>query len=60
MANIGINVLFFHIFLHCFICVHKEEKHGCKASDSKEVKLLGQYPPIEKMDASLSTLACCE
>lgn len=37
-----------------------EEKHECKASEAKQVKLHGQYPPIEKMDASLSTLACCE
>ena len=37
-----------------------EEKNSCKASDSKEVKLYGQIPPIEKMDASLSTLTQCE
>ncbi|XP_022333220.2 dynein axonemal light chain 1-like [Crassostrea virginica] len=37
-----------------------EEKMGAKASESKEVKIFGQIPPIEKMDASLSTLACCE
>ncbi|GFR96805.1 dynein light chain 1, axonemal [Elysia marginata] len=36
-----------------------EEKNG-KASDCKEVKLTGMYPPIEKMDASLSTLTSCE
>ena len=33
---------------------------GAKASESTEVKIFGQIPPIEKMDASLSTLACCE
>ncbi|KAL8619746.1 Dynein light chain 1, axonemal [Nucella lapillus] len=37
-----------------------EEKEGKKASECKEVKLFAQIPPIEKMDASLSTLACCE
>ncbi|XP_071079711.1 dynein axonemal light chain 1-like isoform X1 [Haliotis cracherodii] len=37
-----------------------EEKTESKASESKEVKLYGQLPPIEKMDASLSTLSCCE
>lgn len=37
-----------------------EEKEGCKASEAKHVMLLAQIPPIEKMDASLSTLACCE
>ncbi|ESO86211.1 hypothetical protein LOTGIDRAFT_204565 [Lottia gigantea] len=37
-----------------------EEKNGAKASESKEVKLFGQIPPVEKMDASLSTLAQCE
>ncbi|RUS85275.1 hypothetical protein EGW08_006976 [Elysia chlorotica] len=36
-----------------------EEKNG-KASESKEVKMTGVYPPIEKMDASLSTLTSCE
>lgn len=37
-----------------------EEKTGKKAAESKEVKLYMQVPPIEKMDASLSTLAACE
>ncbi|GAA6102390.1 dynein axonemal light chain 1 isoform X2 [Tachysurus ichikawai] len=37
-----------------------EEKSGEKAGDAKEVKLYGQIPPIEKMDASLSTLTNCE
>lgn len=36
------------------------EKNECKPEDSKEVKLIGTIPPIEKMDASLSTLANCE
>ena len=31
-----------------------------KASEAKEVKLYAQMPPIEKMDASLSTLSACE
>ncbi|XP_069494871.1 dynein axonemal light chain 1 [Ambystoma mexicanum] len=37
-----------------------EEKAGQKASEAKEVKLYAQIPPIEKMDASLSTLVNCE
>ncbi|XP_015763851.1 PREDICTED: dynein light chain 1, axonemal-like isoform X1 [Acropora digitifera] len=37
-----------------------EKKHECKASEATEIKLYAQYPPIEKMDASLSTLANCE
>ncbi|XP_060795467.1 dynein axonemal light chain 1-like [Neoarius graeffei] len=37
-----------------------EAKSGEKAADAKEVKLYGQIPPIEKMDASLSTLTNCE
>nr|CAB3239120.1 dynein light chain 1, axonemal [Phallusia mammillata] len=37
-----------------------EEKNGEKAADSKAVKLYQQCPPIEKMDASLSTLTHCE
>ncbi|XP_076439278.1 dynein axonemal light chain 1-like isoform X2 [Babylonia areolata] len=30
-----------------------------KASEAQEIKLLMKYPPIEKMDASLSTLVAC-
>ncbi|CAH8649563.1 unnamed protein product [Heterobilharzia americana] len=37
-----------------------EEKTGLKASEATEVKLYAQYPPIEKTDASLSTLTMCE
>ncbi|KAI3382370.1 hypothetical protein SNEBB_006723, partial [Seison nebaliae] len=38
-----------------------EEKHeGKKASEAHVVKLYGQLPPIEKMDAFLSSLANCE
>ncbi|RNA28705.1 dynein light chain axonemal [Brachionus plicatilis] len=37
-----------------------EEKNQAKASESKDVKLNGVFPPIEKMDASLSTLVVCE
>ncbi|XP_077994462.1 dynein axonemal light chain 1-like [Glandiceps talaboti] len=37
-----------------------EEKKGQKASEALEVKLYMQSPPIEKMDASLSTLTMCE
>uniref|UniRef100_A0A8C3HHJ0 Dynein axonemal light chain 1 n=1 Tax=Chrysemys picta bellii TaxID=8478 RepID=A0A8C3HHJ0_CHRPI len=38
----------------------QEEKNGQKASEAKEVKLYAQVPPVEKMDASLSTLVNCE
>ncbi len=31
-----------------------------KAAEAEEVKLYSQMPPIEKMDASLSTLAACK
>lgn len=37
-----------------------EERNGNKASDSTVVKLCGELPPLEKMDASLSTLVACE
>ncbi|KAK2162555.1 hypothetical protein LSH36_96g01021 [Paralvinella palmiformis] len=37
-----------------------EEKNGQKASEASRVDLFAQYPPIEKMDASLSTLTRCE
>ncbi|XP_074651967.1 dynein axonemal light chain 1-like [Tubulanus polymorphus] len=36
-----------------------EEKKGCKAAEAEEVLLYAQIPPVEKMDASLSTLAAC-
>lgn len=32
----------------------------CKPEEAREVKLCFQYPPIERMDASLSTLKACE
>ncbi|XP_026141604.1 dynein light chain 1, axonemal isoform X1 [Carassius auratus] len=37
-----------------------EEKTGEKASEATAVKLYGQIPPIEKMDATLSNLVNCE
>ncbi|KAM3594587.1 uncharacterized protein V6R79_010238 [Siganus canaliculatus] len=37
-----------------------EEKSGEKANQATAVKLYGQIPPIEKMDASLSNLTNCE
>lgn len=46
--------------LSFFPSIYQEEKNGMKASESKEIKLYAQYPPIEKMDASLSTLTNCE
>ena len=38
----------------------QEEKHGVKAAEATRVELYAQIPPIEKMDASLSTLTACE
>ncbi|CAF0908300.1 unnamed protein product [Didymodactylos carnosus] len=37
-----------------------EEKTSQKAAEAKEVLLFGQFPPIDKMDASISTLVNCE
>ncbi|XP_076328736.1 uncharacterized protein LOC143234926 [Tachypleus tridentatus] len=37
-----------------------ETKSGKKAAEATELKLIGQQPPIDKLDASLSTLANCE
>ena len=43
------------------MCVcFQEEKNGKKGSEATTVDILFQYPPIEKMDASLSTLTNCE
>jgi len=36
-----------------------EVENGMKASESQQIKLYSQAPAIEKMDASLSTLAAC-
>jgi len=40
----------------------EKQDQGCevKVSEAKVVKLYFQIPPVEKMDASLSTLTCCE
>jgi len=38
----------------------QEEKHGQKAADVTRVELFAQIPPIEKMDAALSSLVTCE
>ena len=43
-----------------FKSLTQEEKTGAKASEATVVKLIAQMPPIEKMDASLSTLSACE
>ncbi|KAK3753630.1 hypothetical protein QZH41_014737, partial [Actinostola sp. cb2023] len=37
-----------------------EAKEGKKAAETTEIKLYAQYPPVEKMDASLSTLTSCQ
>ena len=37
-----------------------EKEKECKASETEVVKLCAKYPPIEKMDASLSTLSSCK
>jgi dynein light chain 1, axonemal len=37
-----------------------EDKHGESAIEAKEINLIFQWPPIEKMDTNLSTLVNCE
>ncbi|XP_037084240.1 dynein light chain 1, axonemal-like [Pollicipes pollicipes] len=37
-----------------------EEKTGQKASEATEIKLIGIFPSIEKMDSALNQLALCE
>ena len=37
-----------------------EEKNECVAAEAEKVELFGIYPPIEKMDATLSTLKACK
>lgn len=43
------------------LLVHfQEEKTGENSKEAKTIKLYMQLPPIEKLDATLSTLVCCE
>ncbi|KAG2500984.1 hypothetical protein HYH03_000806 [Edaphochlamys debaryana] len=37
-----------------------EEKRSCVATEAEKVELHGMCPPIEKMDATLSTLKACK
>merc|ERR1711976_856972 len=37
-----------------------EDRSEEKASEGTRIEIYAQYPPVEKMDASLSTLAKCE
>ena len=37
-----------------------EEASGKKSSEAKEIKLIGVYPPIEKMEGPLHILVNCE
>lgn len=37
-----------------------EEQNKRSASEATEIELQFQWPPIEKMDATLSTLVRCE
>ena len=37
-----------------------EEATGSKASEAQEIKLIGVYPPIEKMDGPFHLLVNCE
>ena len=37
-----------------------EQKTGMKPSEAKEIKLICQIPPIDKMDDSLNSLDKCE
>eukprot|EP01024_Parvocaulis_polyphysoides_P065881 TRINITY_DN7705_c1_g1_i1.p2 TRINITY_DN7705_c1_g1~~TRINITY_DN7705_c1_g1_i1.p2 ORF type:complete len:195 (-),score=43.81 TRINITY_DN7705_c1_g1_i1:41-625(-) len=37
-----------------------EELKECNAAEAELVQLVGQYPPVEKMDATLSTLKACK
>ena len=37
-----------------------EETTGKKGNEANEVKLIGVYPPIEKMDSTLGSLTSCE
>ena len=40
--------------------LNQEEKSGQKSGEAEDVRLNGVFPPIEKMDASLSTLVNCK
>lgn len=42
------------------IILSQQQQAGQELKEAKEVSLVFQVPPIEKMDASLSNLASCE
>ena len=46
--------------VHVLLLIVQAEKTGEDPKEAKTVKLYMQLPPIEKMDAALSTLVCCE
>jgi dynein light chain 1 len=48
------------IFFLLISSFKKEEKNQAKSGEAKDVRINGVFPPIEKMDASLSTLVNCE
>ena len=53
----------YNLKAHCFVInlnLKEEKNPGQKAADSKDVRINGIFPPIEKMDASLSTLVNVE
>lgn len=60
MLNLKLKKFISYILRTVILTCLQEEKCGEKACDAKEVKLYMQLPPIEKMDASLSTLSHCE
>ena len=48
------------MLLHATVIPLQAEKTGQDPKEATEVQLYMQLPPIEKMDASLSTLVNCE
>lgn len=50
----------FILAVHVLLLITQAEKTGEDPKEAKTVKLYMQLPPIEKMDAALSTLVCCE
>ena len=49
-----------HNRVQCICVIFQEAESQQKAAEATAVKLIGQIPPIEKMDASLSVLTNCE
>ena len=55
-----VHIYMYDVYLYLLNVLLQADKSGEDPKEAKTVKLYMQIPPIEKMDAALSTLVCCE